>query len=159
MTAAFPPGLFCILLHLFYFLPLLQHDATSLLLCIAFSLLVKKLGCGVIPPWSLLLLPHAFGQIQAEMSCDFSTVAFSLPVGRRARYAAVSGQSLPVRERCTSFSVHRPHCGLIASSHIPFKMICSRQICASYSSTFTFYWYPSTDWFFSIINIVVYVSC
>lgn len=64
-----------------------MHDVVNARLCMTFSLLVKKLDFGIIPPWSLLLLPCASGQMQAEMSRDFPTVAFSLPVDCEARNA------------------------------------------------------------------------
>lgn len=87
MAAGFLSRFLRVMLHSFYPLTLLHHDAINTRLCIAFSLLVKKLDFDVIPLQSLRLLPCAFGQMQAEMSRDFSTVAFSLPVGHEARNA------------------------------------------------------------------------
>lgn len=53
-----------------------QPESTIMRLCIGFSLLVKRLEFGVIPPRSFLSLSHAFVQMQAEMPGDFSRVVF-----------------------------------------------------------------------------------
>ena len=44
---------------------LLPHDSVITSLCSTCSVLVRKLDFDVIPPLSLLSLPHAFGQLQA----------------------------------------------------------------------------------------------